>query len=362
MLAANPQPLDVSANRWVPMSRIPLKWRSHPDSPEMMDRKVKALLDKLTMERFDSLSDQIIHWANKSVNEKDGQTLFQVIWLVFEQAIDEAAWNEKYARLCRKMMEQISSEVQDDGIKNTEGKPIAGSYLFRKYLLNQCQEDFERGWLTKEATAAAAKASDDQPRKAATKKKDKEEAELYSDEYYAAQKTPSARFSMLTERAMHDCVKKLLGNVENFEEEEIESLCQLLKTAGQLLDTPKARAHMDVYFTRMKMLGENLNVGARMQFMLQDVIELRDLRQISKGTLGVMVMGPSSVFAGGKKDTKLETPSRTNSRSNMFHMLSQNPEFTPEAAAKLSRPSSRKPSVDLGHTGAPEPTLQRRKL
>jgi hypothetical protein len=97
------------------------------------------------MERFDSISDQIIAWANKSEKEKDGRTLIQVIKLVFEKATDEATFSEMYARLCRKMMEQISPKVQDDGIKNAEGKPFAGGNLFRKYLLNRCQEDFERG-------------------------------------------------------------------------------------------------------------------------------------------------------------------------------------------------------------------------
>jgi len=275
-------PLELSANRWVPTSTT-RKAQPDVDSPELVDRKVKALLNKLTMEKFETISDQIIHWANKSVNEKDGRTLIQVIRLVFEKATDEAAWSEMYARLCRKMMEQISPEVQDDGIKNAEGKPIAGGQLFRKYLLNRCQEDFERGWFAKEATAAAAaaKASDDHATKAANDKKSTEEAELYSEEYYAAQKAKRQglglikfigelfKLQMLTERIMHECVKKLLGNVENPEEEEIESLCQLLKTVGQLLDTPKARAHMDVYFTRMKELGKSLNVSSRMQFMLQ---------------------------------------------------------------------------------------------
>jgi hypothetical protein len=41
-----------------------------PDSPELVDRKVKGLLNKLTMEKFDSISDQIITWANKSEKEK----------------------------------------------------------------------------------------------------------------------------------------------------------------------------------------------------------------------------------------------------------------------------------------------------
>ncbi|KAJ3511777.1 hypothetical protein NLJ89_g3905 [Agrocybe chaxingu] len=204
-----------------------------------------------------------------------------------------------YARLCRKMMEQISPKVQDDGIKNNEGKPIAGGQLFRKYLLNRCQEDFERGWVNKEATAAAAasKALEDEAIKAAndkTKDDGKEEAALYSDEYYAAQKAKRQglglikfigelfKLQMLTERIMHECVKKLLGNVDNPEEEEIESLCKLLATVGSLLDTPKARAHLDVYFSRMKELTKSPNVSSRMQFMLQDLIELRERKWVAR--------------------------------------------------------------------------------
>ncbi|KAF9222487.1 hypothetical protein BS17DRAFT_708821 [Gyrodon lividus] len=444
-------PLEVSANRWVASSTVRNPGATDADSPELVDRKVRSLLNKLTMEKFDPISDQIIAWANKSENEKDGRTLIQVIRLVFEKATDEAAWSEMYARLCRKMMETISPEVQDDGIKNTEGKPITGGQLFRKYLLNRCQEDFERGWFAKEATAAAAaaKASDDQAIKTANEKKG-EESELYSEEYYAAQKAKRQglglikfigelfKLQMLTERIMHECVKKLLGNVENPEEEEIESLCQLLKTVGQLLDVPKARAHMDVYFTRMKELCKSLNVSSRMQFMLQDVIELRERRWVARGAVSApttiaavheaaakekaaaeaqtyqrqlsmsrggsrrggdrngesgpdgwttagssiprpppkvgdlsqfgkiskgapMVMGPSSVFAG-KRDSKRDPLSRTNSSSNMFSMLSPNPELAADATAKSIRPPSRKPSADFGQTGLPEPLMQRKKL
>jgi translation initiation factor 4G len=279
-------PLEVSANRWVAGSTR----RSGPgvdtESPEMVERKVKGLLNKLTMERFDSISDQIIAWANKSEREKDGRTLIQVIKLVFEKATDEATFSEMYARLCRKMMEQISPKVQDDGIKNSEGKPFAGGHLFRKYLLNRCQEDFERGWAAKDATAAAAatKANEDKAVKEAnemTKGGGGEESELYSEEYYAAAKAKRRglglirfigelfKLQMLTERIMHECIKKLLGNVENPEEEEIESLCKLLTTVGSLLDTQKARAHLDVYFSRMRELTKNKNVNSRMMFMLQ---------------------------------------------------------------------------------------------
>ena len=277
-------PLEISANRWVAGSTRRNGSGLDSESSEIVERKVKGLLNKLTMERFDSISDQIIAWANKSEKEKDGRTLIQVIKLVFEKATDEATFSEMYARLCRKMMEQISPKVHDDGIKNAEGKPFAGGQLFRKYLLTRCQEDFERGWVAKETTAAAAatKATEDQAvKKANENTKADEESELYSDEYYAAAKAKRRglglirfigelfKLQMLTERIMHECIKKLLGNVENPEEEEIESLCKLLTTVGSLLDTAKARAHLDVYFSRMRELTKNKNVNARMMFMLQ---------------------------------------------------------------------------------------------
>jgi translation initiation factor 4G len=136
---------------------------------------------------------------------------------------------------------------------------------------------------TAAAAAAAMKAIEDEAVKAAneTKGDQKEEYALYSEEYYIAQKAKRHglglikfigelfKLQMLTERIMHECVKKLLGNVDNPEEEEIESLCKLLTTVGGILDTQKARAHMDVYFSRMKELTKSLHVTPRMQFMLQ---------------------------------------------------------------------------------------------
>ncbi|KAG5220042.1 armadillo-type protein [Salix suchowensis] len=89
------------------------------------------------------------------------------------------------------------------------------------------------------------------------------------------------KLQMLTERIMHECVKKMLGNVDNPEEEEIEGLCELLSTVGQLLDMPKARAHMDVYFLRMKDSIKSANVTSRVQFMVQDIIELRQRGWVS---------------------------------------------------------------------------------
>ncbi|KAI1788960.1 armadillo-type protein [Ganoderma leucocontextum] len=96
------------------------------------------------------------------------------------------------------------------------------------------------------------KASEHQAAKAAADQNKDEESTLYSVEYYAAQKAKRQglglitfiselfKLQMLTECIMHEWVKKLLGNVKNPEEEEIESLCKLLTTVGQILAQPRS--------------------------------------------------------------------------------------------------------------------------
>ncbi|KAG8735084.1 hypothetical protein FRC10_011011 [Ceratobasidium sp. 414] len=278
-------PLEQSENRWVAGStqRTPQQIEAHV----LVDCKVLSLLNKLTMEKFDSISDQILEFANKSEQEEDASTLTQVIKLIFEKAKDEEIFSKMYTRLCRKMMERVSPNVQDEKIQNAEGQLITGGLLFHKYLLNRCQEDFKRGWSAQGAAAALAvsKSGDDKAAGAVGRLNGK--AVLYSEEYYAAAKAKRQglglvrligelfKLQMLTERIMHECIKKLLWNVVDPEEEEIESLCKLLTTVGHSLDNAKARNHMDIYFERMQEMARGSNMNSRMQFMLQDVIEFR---------------------------------------------------------------------------------------
>ncbi|KAI0250913.1 armadillo-type protein [Lactifluus subvellereus] len=316
------------------------------------------------MERYDSISDQVIVLANKSEQEVDGRTLIQVIKLIFENGTNDAMFSEMYARLCCKMMEQVSPKIQDHNInlKNAKGKPFAGTggQLFRK--------GFERGWVTKETTANQAVGEANEKTKA------REESEPYSDECYAANKARRHglglirflgelfKLQMLTERVIHECIKKLLANVKNPEEDEIECLTILLTTVGSLLDKPKARAQLDLYFSRMEELTKNKNVNARAVFKLQDVVELRtrewisrDLPQsenINKAT--PTTPGPSSPFAGKKGDPKNRGPPMSPASltsPNTFpkpHSSDATPEpSTSKAAWVTSDPAPRRRKLQL---------------
>jgi translation initiation factor 4G len=74
---------------------------------------------------------------------------------------------------------------------------------------------------------------------------------------------------------MHECIKKLLGNYESPDEENIEALCKLMSTIGEMIDHPKAKEHIDAYFDRMRSLSTSQLISSRVRFLLRDSIDLR---------------------------------------------------------------------------------------
>ena len=234
--------------------------------PEMVQRKVKANLNKMTPEKFEKISDQLLEITAQSKDESDGRTLRQVIQLTFEKATDEAHWASMYARFCRRMLESVSPEIKDDEARNKMGVLITGGPLFRKYLLDQCQREFEQGWKINLPPRPEGNT---------------EEAAMLSDEYYIAAAAKRRGLGliafigelyllgMLTEKVMHGCLRKLIDYEGVPEEAEVESLTKLLRTVGQDLDrTEKGSAMMDAYFERIKKMMEMPELPSRLRFML----------------------------------------------------------------------------------------------
>jgi translation initiation factor 4G len=235
-------------------------------SPEMVQRKVKAALNKMTPEKFDKISDQILEITGQSKYESDGRTLRQVIQLTFEKATDEAHWASMYAKFCKRMLETMDPSIKDENIKDKTGAVVIGGNLFRKYLLNRCQEEFERGWKVNLPPAPEGVT---------------EEVLMLSDEYYIAAAAKRRglglvqfigelfKLNMLTERIMNECVRKLLDFEGLPEDETVESLTKLLRTIGSQLDnSEKSKPMMDLYFQRINAMVDNKELNSRMRFML----------------------------------------------------------------------------------------------
>ncbi|KAL3861765.1 hypothetical protein ACJMK2_007786 [Sinanodonta woodiana] len=159
-----------------------------------------------------------------------------------------------------------------------------GVVNFRALLLTRCQREFEK--------AISSEKEFDSKRKEiekATMEKEKQEMIEnleYEEKKVKKRSSGNIRFigelfklKILTENVMHDCVFKLL---QTKDEDNIECLCILLKTTGKELDTDKAKRRMDQYFAQMQKIVNEKKLSSRVRFMLQDVIELRQVKWVPR--------------------------------------------------------------------------------
>ena len=275
------------------------------DEEQKRQRSFKAILNKLTPDNFEKLLEKLL-----DVGITEAITLVGLIGQLFEKALQEPTFSSLYAELCRVLSDRFLSE----GVEFLDPAAPEGqqAITFKRVLLNKCQEEFESG----DKAIAKAEAGDDEDddkkegeegeEKSETEKeledgeideppKPKTEEELALEERRKQLKREdrllqarrrmlgNIRFigelfkkSMLTERIMHTCIMKLLGEGEKTpNEEDVEALCKLMTTVGGQLDHQKAKAYMDAYFRRMEVLSKSEEMSSRHRFMLQDVIDTR---------------------------------------------------------------------------------------
>lgn len=227
------------------------------DEEQAKQRQLKGILNKLTPQNFEKLFLQV-----KEVNIDNVATLTGVISQIFDKALMEPTFCEMYANFCL----HLASALPDFSEANEK-------VTFKRLLLNKCQEEFERG-----------------EREQAEANKVEEEGEIKQSNEEREEKRLRARRrmlgnirligelykkKMLTERIMHECIKKLLGQYQNPDEEDVEALCKLMSTIGEIIDHPKAKEHMDAYFDIMLKMSTNQKLSSRVRFMLKDAIDLR---------------------------------------------------------------------------------------
>ncbi|GMM58404.1 translation initiation factor eIF4G [Maudiozyma humilis] len=278
-------PLVPTANRWVPKSRQKKTEKKFaPDgvtellTPDEVESKMKSLLNKLTLEKFDSISTEILDIANISKWETDGATLQNVIQQIFNKATDEPHWSSMYAQLCGKLVKDVEPEIGDEG---QDGK--SGPKLVLHYLVDICHTDFEKGWVDKLPTN-----EDGSPL----------EPEMMSEEYYQAAAAKRRglglvrligflyRLNLLSGKMMFECFRRLMKDLTDSPSEEvIESVIELLTTVGEKFETDSFKAGkgtlegsvlLDSLFGILDAIVKEDKISNRIKFKLMDIKELRE--------------------------------------------------------------------------------------
>ncbi|KAF6138434.1 hypothetical protein GIB67_028006 [Kingdonia uniflora] len=243
------------------------------DKEMAKQRQLKGILNKLTPQNFDKLFQQV-----KEVNIDNVVTLTGVILQIFDKALTEPTFCEMYANFCYHLANELPEFSEDNEKIN-----------FKRLLLNKCQEEFERG--EREEAEANRVERDGETKQSDAEREDKKikarrqtlgNIRLIGELY---------KKKMLTERIMHGCITQLLGQSQNLDEENVEALCKLMCTIGEIIDHAKAKEHMDGYFNVMTKLSTTMKLSSRVRFMLRDAIDLRKNRWRQRRT----VEGPKKI-------------------------------------------------------------------
>eukprot|EP00993_Chasmostoma_nieuportense_P003150 NODE_388_length_2308_cov_94.401651_g359_i0.p1 GENE.NODE_388_length_2308_cov_94.401651_g359_i0~~NODE_388_length_2308_cov_94.401651_g359_i0.p1 ORF type:complete len:706 (+),score=176.61 NODE_388_length_2308_cov_94.401651_g359_i0:58-2175(+) len=233
-------------------------YQCRPRASSDLLRLTQGLLNKLTPEKYDELSARFIDalfdsplWADR---------LQDVVSLIFEKALSEQQFSNIYANLCKDVATAELNHIQTSD--KTKSK-------FRRLLLAKCQSEFE----TRSETTPT------------------EESDLNK----RIRKTGNIKFvgelfknDILTEKIIRVVIHNLLfQNTEPSYEppaEDLEVLSKLLTTVGKLIDVPANQDWVTLSFDRICYLCQSPNYSTRHNFMLMNLIDLRQHNWIPRTT------------------------------------------------------------------------------
>lgn len=287
---------------------------SEKERHDAIFRKVRGILNKLAPEKFDKLCLELL---NVGVDTK--LILKGVILLIVDKALEEPKYSSLYAQLCLRLAEDAP---------NFDGLPTEGpsgqkqSTTFRRLLISKLQDEFENR--TKNVDVYDKRDSPLLPEE--EEQRGIAKLKMLGNIKFIGE---LGKLDLIHESILHKCIKTLLEKKKRVQlkdmGEDLECLCQIMRTVGPRLDHEKAKSLMDQYFARMCALKSSKDLPARIRFLLQDTVDLRgngwaarkafndngpktitQIRQDAVKDLGVFIPAPMS--QGMRSDFFLEGP------------------------------------------------------
>ncbi|CAG0913967.1 unnamed protein product [Notodromas monacha] len=279
--------LQRSKNAWKPSVVAVPDEKPSSEMHEVLAKKVRGVLNKLTPSKFETLLGQV-----KDLPIHTHEELDCVIDLVFEKACDEPGFATAYASLCHHLSTAITVKDENDQ-----------RYSFRKKLLIKCQKEFEM--------EQRFDADRDQKRIEIEQTKSEEKRKEMmldledKDRKMKRRYLGTIRFigelfmkGMLTGNIMHGCVLNMLNGWEKTRDEDyLECLCKLLTTIGAKLDNEAPNptkdsqgrdqlgehsVKMNGYFDLLKGFVDKKETSTRVRCLLMDVVDLRKSKWVPR--------------------------------------------------------------------------------
>jgi hypothetical protein len=210
---------------------------------------IKGILNKLTLEKFETLTVQLMECGISKPEHIEC-----LVKEVFERATTQHHFIEMYTMLCGK----FSEWRVEAGVSEKESS-------FKKILLNQCQDSFEK-------YLKAPEISDDLPEEERTELHMKYKTKMVGNIKFVGQLLIN---KMLSSKIMLQCSEELMRlNTD----ETLETLCAFLRTTGPSFDVPGWKLHgpFNDLLTNLRGLTKDRKaVSPRIRCLIQDVLDLQ---------------------------------------------------------------------------------------
>lgn len=251
---------DVSEDSWVARQTQRRRTKSSVSggqgdgdvaSDEDIVRSMKSILNKLTVEKFESLSVQLINCGIRNTFHVE-----LLIQEVFEKATTQHHFIDMYADLCDLLNVHFSEHPMTDDTKKN----------FKKILLHCCQASFEKH-LTPPKNLADLTGED----------------RAIAERTYKMRMLGNIKFvgallvrKMLASKVMLAIMEELLQEPTS---EALESLAALLTVVGPTFDHPDwaYTVTLTAIFKQVEKLTKKKTVDSRVRCLLKDVIDVRNL-------------------------------------------------------------------------------------
>lgn len=264
------KPLEVNNNtRWTASIFKPDK-EEEKDTDDVVLKKGLLIMNKLSLTKFEKLSDQFI---DTGIGRNE-ECLAGAIELIVKKAQDEPHFAAMYAALCLKLS-RTPMEFEEEGKKKK----------FKRMLLSQCQKEFETdtNYKMEKAIEGVEDEEERQLKKSIVKKHYLGHMRFIGELY---------KGDLISIKIMLMVLPQLLeGNDENGEvdEEKVECFAKLMAVIGLILEQQSVRLRdsgKSDSFEKLKEFWDKVHtfageskgatVSNRIKFMLQDLLEMRD--------------------------------------------------------------------------------------
>eukprot|EP00439_Symbiodinium_sp_Y106_P066937 s740_g10.t15 len=248
---ASAMKLEVSDSSWAAqMARR--KALSKESSDDSFVKNMRSILNKLTVEKFDTLSDQIIEFVSQSDRPNRGIPL--LMQLVFEKATTQHHFINMYVGLCVKLHKWLTENDHIDGAE-PEAESGRKAWLTRAHTLGP--EVLLRGF---DGASGCLMVK--------YKTKMLGNIRLVGELIRHGMLAPKIAIAVASELARDDPAVR---------SERLETLATFLETVGVALDDPSWKHHheLELVFEQVTRACSDQTVPRRVRCLLQDVLDLR---------------------------------------------------------------------------------------